>query len=280
MRNVKKDSLTLFSKLGITIAAISTFSLLSGCSDDSQLPMDDSWAMGPYTAVTIEDTGPNNDFDLIYPAELESDGMLNPIITWGNGATTLPSWYDDFLPRFASYGFVVIAAHDRFVSGNSMVDGIDWLVEQNRDPSSEFYQLLDENKVAAVGYSLGSLAAFNIANDARLTTTVHISGGAGGNDSVQNLWQPTAFFCDENFTAVNCQPDFDLSPVPVFYGVFKDTGHVGTITSLQAAGATTGWLRWRLLDDDSKRALFVGDDCTLCTNDSWIVQQKGLDSLD
>ena len=46
-----------------------------------------------------------------------------------------------------------------------------------------------------MGYSMGSLATFTIANDPRLTTTVHISGGNMVPERVNNLHAPAAFFC-------------------------------------------------------------------------------------
>jgi hypothetical protein len=279
---VKKSRLlwVTATNMGVILALALFLGAFSGCQpDDPEDPADDSWDTGPYGSVVIENTGPNNNYTVYYPEELDSDGFLNPIITWGNGGMTVPSAYPDYLPHFASHGFVVIAANTRFVGGEHLSNGIDWMVEQNRTRSSLFYQELDVDNVCAMGYSMGSLAAFNIADDLRLTTTVHISGGASGAASVQNMRNMTAFFCDENTTAANCQPDFDVSPVPVFYGVFKGTGHVGTMAkpySTRVAGATVGWLRWRMLGDESKKKLFVGEDCTLCTNDNWIVQQKDL----
>lgn len=243
-------------------------------------PVDDVWETGPYSTTTIERTGPNGRYTIFCPEELAPEGLLNPIVVWGNGATTRVVMYPEYLPHFASHGFVVIAANTSFVSGDDLIKGLDWIIEQNHDASSDLYQKLDDSKVCVMGYSLGSLGTFDVADDPRITTTIHISGGAAGDESVQNLRNPAAFLCDENFTAPNCQDDFDVSPVPVFYGVFKGAGHVGTMIkpySTRVAGASTGWLRWKLMDDETQKALFVGDDCTMCTDDNWIVQQLDLE---
>jgi predicted dienelactone hydrolase len=120
-------------------------------------PVDDVWADGPYTPITVNNTGPASAYTLFYPQELAPDGALNPILSWGNGAATNPSLYPNLLPHLASHGFVIIAANSSYVTGADIVSGIDWLIEQNQTPASPFYQKLDQDKVAAFGYSLGAL---------------------------------------------------------------------------------------------------------------------------
>ncbi len=243
-------------------------------------PVDDVWKTGPYATTRIRQTGPNGGYTIFCPKRLAPNGLQNPIVIWGNGAMTRVGFYPEYLPHFASHGFFVVAANASFVSGNQLIDGLDWIIEQAQDPSSDYYQKVDVNKVCVMGYSMGSLATFRVADDPIITTTIHISGGAAGNRSVQNLRNPAAFLCDEQFTAPNCQADFDVSPVPVFYGVFKGAGHIGTMVkpfSTRVAGAATGWLRWKLMEDESQKALFVGDDCTICNDDNWIVQQLDLE---
>lgn len=248
--------------------------------------VDDVWETGPYATTTVERTGPLSRYTIFCPEELAPYGVPNPIVIWGNGATTRVVMYPEYLPQFASHGFFVVAANASFVSGDDLIKGLDWIIEQAKDPASDYYMKVDVNKVCVMGYSLGSLATFDVADDPRITTTIHISGGAGidddetGYERVQNLRNPAAFLCDENFTAPNCQADFDISPVPVFYGVFLGTGHVGTMIkpySTRVAGVSTGWLRWKLMDDESQKALFVGGDCTICNDENWVVQQLNLE---
>jgi hypothetical protein len=258
----------------------------STSNQDSGLPVtgrfpavNDVWADGPYSPVTVNNTGPGNAYTIFHPQELAPNGVLNPIVTWGNGAMTNPSLYPNLLPHLASHGFVIIAANTTMVAGADLIAGIDWLLEQNQNSSSPFYHKLDPDNVASMGYSMGSLATFDIADDPRLTTTVHISGGARGAANVNNLRQMAAFFCDELETAPNCDPDFNMAQVPIFYGIFLGTNHVGTMLDpyiSRVAGATTGWLRWRLMADESQKALFVGAGCGLCTDPNWTVQQKDL----
>ena len=236
-------------------------------------------ADGPYAAVTVENSGPGGGYTVYHPQELGPDGLKNPFLTWGNGATTVPSLYP-MLPHLASHGFVVIASNNAFVTGDEMRAGIDWLFEQNEDASSMFYQKLDTTNVASMGYSLGSLATFEIAADPRLVTTVHISGGAMDKAVVPNLSNPAAFFCGgpDDIAHDNCESDFMLASVPVFYGVFPGD-HFGVLGdyAMPISKVVTGWLRWRLMHDDGLASMFVGPDCSVCKDAGWTVQQKDFD---
>jgi dienelactone hydrolase len=201
---------------------------------------------------------------------------------------TVPSQYT-LLPHLASHGFVVIAANTSSVAAADLTGGLDWLESENGRSGSDFYQKLDTSNVAAMGYSLGGLGTFQIAADKRLKTTVHISGGTG-DSAVANLKNPAAFFCgDPTISAVGvtvgdiarpqCDTDFNNATVPVFYGNFIGGSHMGVMTSPymeRIRAAVTGWLRWRLMADETRKAMFVGSDCTLCKDSNWKVQQKDM----
>jgi len=251
----------------------------AGTDPTSKFPsVSDLNAVGPYTATMIENSGPGGGYTVFHPQELGPDGLKNPILTWGNGATTVPSFYV-LLPHLASHGFVIVASNNAFVTGEEMRAGIDWLFEQNNDSSSIFHQKLDTN-VASFGYSLGSLGTFEIADDPRLVTTVHISGGAMDKAVVPNLSHPAAFFCGDpsDIAHENCESDFMLASVPVFYGVFPGD-HLGILGDFAEPinKVVTGWLRWRLMHDDSLAPLFVGPDCSVCMDAGWTVKQKDFD---
>jgi hypothetical protein len=239
----------------------------------------DLTAMGPYTAQTIENTGPDGQYTLYRPKELAPNGVLNPIVSWGNGALTVPSWYS-MLPHLASHGFVVIASDSSSVTADLVKAGIDWVVQQNETMSSELYHKLDTKNVAGVGYSLGGLATYGVADDPRLVTVVIISGANMSDRSpVAKLHTPTAFFCtDDDASRGNCDGDFAVITVPSFYGVMKGSQHVDVAldpaTQTKLSKPLTGWLRWQQMADQTQQALFVGSMCGLCQDSAWAVQQK------
>jgi hypothetical protein len=244
-------------------------------------PTADIGAAGPFKSMTVMNTGPSNGYLLCYPAELGRDGLKHPIVTWGNGAGSTPGNYT-LLPRLATHGFVVIASNSSSVTGALLKGGIDWLIAENGREGSMFKDKLDPNQVAAMGYSLGSLATFDTAKDMRIKTTVHISGGSMNKSVVANLHGPAAFYCGNSSDIAydGCEGDFEITKVPTIYANFPG-GHGGVIgaQSAQISKATVGWLRWRLMGDKMLDAMFVGPDCTLCKDAAWDkVQQKMLDA--
>ena len=259
-------------------------------------PVTDFKSNGPFMGKQIDAMGPNNNFTIYLPTELAPKGAKNPIVVWMSGGGTTPPLYP-LLPLLATHGFVVLASNTapgigaEVDLGKEMASAIDWAFAENMKQGGQFQDKLDTTKVAAMGYSMGSLATFTIANDPRLTTTVHISGGNMVADRVNNLHAPAAFFCgipDPNcsdilsdqcdIAAANCDIDFDMAKTSVFYGNFPG-GHLGILSEPNQPRIQTevvAWLRWQLMQDTTIKARFVGPQCGLCSDTNWKVKQKNL----
>jgi hypothetical protein len=250
---------------------------------------------GPYKSMTVSNTGPNRTYTVYRPDMLAPGGAKNPIVGWMSGGSTTHTSYP-LLPHLATHGFVVVASNttpgigEEVMLGKEIIAGIDWAIMENQRSDSEFFGKLDETKIASMGYSMGALATFTIANDPRLTTTIHISGGNMETERVKNLHAPAAFFCgipgDANcsilstecdIAAANCDTDYANAVAPVFYANFPG-GHLGILTAPNQdtiGTEVTAWLRWRLMQDASLESRFMGADCTVCKDSKWKkVQQK------
>jgi hypothetical protein len=260
-------------------------------------PVSDFAAAGPYSSTMISNVGPNSNYTIYHPSELAPDGAKNPIVAWTSGGATDHSWYT-LLPHLASHGFVVVTSNTvpgigaEIDLGQEMVAGIDWMIAESSRAGSAFEGKLDTTKIAATGYSMGSLATFTIAMDERLVTTVHISGGNMAPERIANLRQPAAFICgipgDANcglidttcdIAGANCATDFESATTPVFYATFE-SGHLGVMTSPfqeRIAAMTTEWLRFHLMSDSTRSTSFVGEACTYCSDANWDVKQKNLE---
>jgi hypothetical protein len=259
-------------------------------------PVTDFTKDGPFTSTVVNATGPNGNYAVYVPTPLAPNGAKNPIVGWMSGGGTTQSGYP-LLPRLATHGFLVVASNTvpgigaEVALGQEIIAGIDWAIAENGRAGSQFEGKLDTTKLASMGYSMGSLATFTIANDPRLTTTVHISGGNMVPERVNNLHAPAAFICgtpgdancnilsaDCDIAGANCATDFAGSKVPTFYAVFP-AGHLGVLQAPMQDKiylAATAWLRWKLMDDTTLAPMFVGPDCTICKEPNWKVQQKNL----
>jgi hypothetical protein len=252
---------------------------------------------GPYKSVTMQNTGPKGGYSVYRPDMLAPGGAKHPIVGWMSGGSTNPSAYP-LLPQLATHGFVVVASNttpglgEEVDLGKEIIAGIDWAIAENARQDSPFFEKLDTSKLASMGYSMGSLATFTVANDPRLTTTIHISGGNMETERVKNLHAPAAFFCGIpgdsscnilsdtcDIAAANCDTDFAAATTPVFYGNFPG-GHLGILSAPNQTTIQTeviAWLHWQLMQDDAIATRFVGDQCTLCKDSHWKkIQQKNL----
>jgi dienelactone hydrolase len=259
-------------------------------------PVTDFKGNGPFEGTQLANTGPSNNFTVYVPKELAPNGAKNPIVVWMSGGSTGPTLYP-LLPLLATHGFVVLASNTvpgigaEVDLGKEMATAIDWAFAENMRQGSQFLGKLDTTKVAAMGYSMGSLATFTIANDPRLTTTVHISGGNMVAERVNNLHAPAAFFCgipDPNcgdilsdqcdIAAANCDIDYEMAKTSVFYGNFPG-GHLGILSAPNQERIQTevvAWLRWQLMVDTTIKPRFVGPQCGVCMDSNWKVKQKNL----
>jgi hypothetical protein len=237
---------------------------------------------GSFTVVTKTGVGPGSGFNVYHPRELGQNGLKHPVLTWGNGAATTPDFYP-LLPALAKHGFVVIAAQTSFVDGATLKSGLDWMLMQNT-ASGEFQGKLDPTKVAAFGYSLGSLATYDIGTDPRLVTTVHVSGGLMGSDrsKATAIKVPSAYFCDKDETGPNCDGDFAaMHTFPRFYGRVPGNGHVDYVLDSafydRMNAAVIGWMRWKVMGDQAMAMMFSGASCTLCQDRAWEIMKKNME---
>ena len=201
-----------------------------------------------------------------------------------------------FTPK--SLGLLVEALRDR--AGHLLVTGSIWMhgpstrvplrEEDALNPFGEYgIDKLAMDRLLQAETRRGGLATTTIVGDPRLTTTVHVSGGTGnqgGIDAFDKMHAPAAFLCGgttgDSVTDIagdNCKLDFDyIKTQSVFYGKFKGD-HMCSLTPPcrdWLTAAQTGWLRWQLMNDQPLKSMFVGAQCSLCTDPNWTVQTKNL----
>jgi len=233
-------------------------------------------ARGPFDTFSDLSTGPGNDFSLFRPADPGQDGFLHPVITWGNGTLAIPLFYFDLLDHLASHGFVVIASNGLFVgSGEEMLEGVDWILEENDNPNSALFGAIDVDAIGATGHSQGGEGAINAGNDARLSCTAPIQPVPGNVDGLQG---PMFALAGENDTIVPKEVVgngvYVPSPVPSIFGVLAGADH---FTPLGDAGGfrgyVTAWFAACLAGDGRAAPAFLGA-CELCDNEDWLTFRK------
>jgi pimeloyl-ACP methyl ester carboxylesterase len=230
-------------------------------------------ATGPF-AVTVQ---PESAHTYYRPTNLGSGGCTrHPVILWGNGTFTTPSFYDALLRHMASHGFIVAAANTSNAgTGQEMLQGLTNLASFNGQSGSPYYQRVDLDRVGTTGHSQGGSGAVRSALDARVDTTFPIQGGffsgAGMSYRVPVLF--LAGEADSLRTGIRQQYDATTN-VPAAYAELAGAGHLVPLGNGGGfRSVVTAWARWQLMGDTTARNQFVGAGCGLCTSSAWSVYE-------
>lgn len=241
---------------------------------------------GSHQVVVEQDSGLSG--HTIYRPSSLSNGSI-PIVSWGNGGCSADGLSSaEFLAEIASHGYLVIANGAPNGGGSDPQDGsthieaIDWALDQNADPCSDYFDNLDADNVAAMGYSCGGLMSLNAAGDPRLSTVVAWNSGliSPSQSVYASLHTPVAYFNggSSDIAYENGVRDYQsISTVPVYHANLP-VGHGGTYgddNGGEYAKVGTAWLNWHLKDDETStgRDMFLGDSCGICSS-SWVIEHK------
>lgn len=225
-------------------------------------------ANGPYGAVTTSVTN----FSIYHPRNMKGD---HPIITWGNGTGTPTMAYAPFLRHLATWGFVVIASNSVMTAnGTQMIQGIDYLLEENKNSGSKFYGMLDTDKIGTTGHSQGGGGAINAATDPRVTCTAPISPAPG---QIRKVTCPTFMVTGTMDALATIVRSMSWGPAtaPTILGVLEGANHVtfSWNLGLDTRGYVTAWFMAYLQDDPLAEKAFV-EGGELFTDDKWSIQTK------
>ena len=282
--------------------------------------MMDGGGSGPYKAVMIDDEGLPG-FTIYKPADIQSASKIEgalPVVLFGNGGCYRSSQpYAKFLTEIASYGYVLMAVgewrieHDpdeakvwelddekstlKTGDAKSLVNtALNWLEKENLRAGSEFYQTVNTQNVAAMGYSCGGIQALIMGTlgDERIKTVVGMNTGAfinGGplngmitKDDLQKLTTPIIYMLggEEDDAAPNGRDDFKrINHVPVVLATYPSVGHTATYQDHQGGAfgqMARTWLDYQLKGKKQYENLFRYSDKG---NDfeGWEITQKGFD---
>jgi dienelactone hydrolase len=218
-----------------------------------------------------------------------------PVVVWENGGCSLDGLlFAEFLRELVSNGIVIIVDGAPNgsgmgmlgVDGQTLMQGMDWAMQQNSDPCSKYYRKLEVMNIAAMGQSCGGLHAYAVSSDPRVSTVVIWNSGLLDPDQaiLDKLHAPMAYFIGgmDDVSYPNADRDFkDIKQaIPIFYGNLN-VGHLATYS--QDNGGEFGrvgaaWLRWQLLHEDGPegKGMFSGADCGLCKTE-WVIEKKNMD---
>lgn len=167
-----------------------------------------------------------------------------------------------------------------------LLEAMDWITDQNANPQSEYYHMVDLDKVAAMGQSCGGAQVIAIGHDPRIKTCMIFNSGMGemsmsgaSKESLANLHTPMLYLnggtADVAFP--NANGDYGrIEDLPVVKISTLD-GHHGTYYEAHAgayAVAARMWLDWQLKGRVAASALFMNDEYIKALHPDWTFERK------
>lgn len=105
------------------------------------------------------------EFLAYYPANLEESESTYPVVVFVNGTGVGASRYKAPFRHLASWGFIVLGNEGPSTCTGASADAIlAYLLEENDDPGSVFYQMVDLDSIGISGHSQGGVGVFNAIN--------------------------------------------------------------------------------------------------------------------
>ena len=257
---------------------------------------------GPYK-VTSEGASGSPGFRVFRPETLDAFPKKDtlPVMVWGNGGCAIDSTrYSGFLTTIASHGFLVLGtaaqegAPRRQATADDLRAAIDWAGKENARTGSPLEGKIAVGKVAVMGQSCGGFLSIALGADPRVQTIGVFNSGVrnatpGGpqspqpsSDALPKLHGPVLLINggEPDFMMATSAATFDMIDlVPAFYGARHNAGHTATVFHPgggEFANVASNWLLWTFKGDKKAGAMFVGKNCSLCTNSTWDVRSKGI----
>ena len=259
---------------------------------------------GPYKAIMKEEEA-LKEHTVIVPQDLTPFSAKNPlpVLVWGNGAcANSPFEHMNFLNEIASNGFIVLATGnipmtDEWYKGpmsraDQQIESIDWVIAQNNDPASPYYQKIDTKHICVAGMSCGGLQTLHNCADKRITTIMICNSGlfkqsnaaqaVGGmpmpeKSKLKELHTPIMYMLGgkEDIAYENGMDDFHLIEHVPCVAINYPVGHGGTYRQPNGGEFTIpalAWLKWQLKGDKQAAKMFIGKKPELLKRDKWTLE--------
>ena len=167
-----------------------------------------------------------------------------------------------------------------------LLEALDWLTDKNIDVTSDYYHLIDLDKVAAMGQSCGGAQVLAVAHDPRIKTCMIFNSGMGemamsgaSKESLAHLHTPMLYINGGTADVAyeNANGDYKrIKDLPVVKISTLD-GHHGTYYEKHAgafAVVARMWLNWQFKGQLGDSALFLNDEYGKALYPEWTFDRK------
>lgn len=212
--------------------------------------------------VTIQKKDFGNGQIVFYPSNIKESNTTYPIIAFANGTGFSYDIYENLIIALAKGGYVVIANTETMAAdGTAQLNSVDFLISQNKNSSSVFYNKLNTDKIGLAGHSQGGRSAVNAgAKDSRVDCVISFAG-SNYIEEAEKLSVPALFFSGSADMIVNAKqwlvPAFENCKGPAVYACLKNAGHTRCCTNPEDYSEyAIAWLNIWLKNDTNAKVIF------------------------
>ena len=290
----------------LSIVLLCSTIMVSAQTENQKSRIVEDGGTGSYKAVMQEERTLKA-HTVFVPQNLQTFNKNNPlpVLVWGNGACSNSPWeHYKFLNEIASRGFIVVATgyipmddepyQGPMSTSEQQIESIDWVIAQNADKHSPYYQKIDTKNICVAGMSCGGLQSLFNCADPRITTlmicnsglfnTQNASQAVGGmpmppKEKLKEIHTPVIYILGgkEDIAYGNGMDDFhriDHVPacaanLPVGHGGTYREPHGGEFSVVALA-----WLQWQLKGDTNAAKMFIGTEPELAKRKNWTLEQN------
>ena len=289
----------------IIFAAFAAFACTLGVNAQKSQVVEDG-GTGPYKVIMKEEASLAA-HTIFVPQDLSAFGKKEklPVLVWGNGACTNSPWeHYKFLNEIASYGFIVVATGFIPIDGQSyrgamstteqQLESMDWVIAQNADKNSPYYDKIDVKNICVAGMSCGGLQTLYNCADKRISCLMICNSGlfnqqnasqaVGGmpmppKEKLKEIHCPIMYMLggSQDIAYENGMDDFhNINHMPAC-AVNYPVGHGGTYSQPHGGEFSVvglAWLQWQLKGDKEAAKMFKGADCGVAKRDKWTIEKN------
>ena len=251
-----------------------------------QMKVPDGGGSGRYKAIAVKEKS-LRDFVVYRPLNMQNAtrrGGKLPILLFANGGCMDTSvGYERMLTEIASHGYVVVAIGEMQVyqfdrkenstPSSMLADALNWIVTQSSDQNSDYYNMVDVDKIAAAGHSCGGAQVLYNAKEPRLKTYLIMNAGMGpmemagaSKKNLKQLHAPIIYMSGGEGDVAYRNAEMDYKSIKKVFAVWADNpkaGHQGTYNQPfggSFAKMAVDWLDLQLKNNEKRLGAFQGTD--------------------
>lgn len=248
--------------------------------------------------LTIKAPDPIKKYTIYYPTDMtESEGTY-PMVLVVNGTGFKATKYEPQFAQLASWGFIVVGTQDKGTgSGETTIQMLNEMIEQNENKESILYQKIDIENIGVTGFSQGGAATIRSAymydESPYIKTIVPLSpvSEKTAKDMTDYPYDISKVKCPVLMLA-GTSGEFETEIVIPFDEMTKmydrldapkvmarRTGMDHDHMMYSAEGYITAWFMWQLKGDEEAAGAFTGEKPEILSNSLYQDQRIDLEEI-